>query len=961
MQGTCVARHIVCAGLFVMGLSYSVLAQGVGAVGGTVTDDSGGVLPGVTVTLTSPSGTVGGNRTAVSDAQGAYQFTRLVPGRYSVKAELVGFRSAIQTNIDVNADATARADLKLEIGQVSEQMTVTADVPLLDTTSALAQSVMTRDVIDSLPARSDVWSIGRMAPAVTMARYDVGGSESYAQYASYVHGSAQGENAYLIDGMDTSNPNNAGAGTLAGYYDPFQFSEINYQTGNVPAERPTGGVVINMITKTGTNKFHTTYMFSGSSPSLSSNNINDPGLRAQILAVVPANVLAANPNLVPGADILRFWDHALTAGGPIVRDQLWFTVAGHYGVLDQYRLGQYNPNGQQVKDDNVLRNLSGKLSWQMNGNSQLHFFENWNNRGQFHRGTLGQLADSNALFYSDQYTKTTQARWTNVLSQKMVMDSSASLMKSAYGGPPEPGVQNGDIPHFDAITQAYTVAAATYSWNPDWRLNILGSLSYASGKHDLKLGYWFNRGQVEYYTWGISQYPSGLQAVYRNGVPDSVHTYNTPTDYLNSHHDNAAYVQDKWTPVHKLTLSLGLRFEQTQSWMPAECQPETPFIAGQCFPARTSPSWKRLVPRLSAIYDLLGNGRTALKLSANQYVISPGASQYLNQINPLKVVSDTRPWTVCAAGQTSGCDLNHDLISQLSELGASTGFNLGSTNHYDPSIVWPHTNEFSAEFEQQLPGQLVVSVGYFFRGLRDQIGSTNLAVPTSGYTPITVTEVTSGRQVTVYDQDPTTKGKFNTLWSNLPQLNTTYKGLDLTFNKRMSNHWMVMGGLTVSHWVGDIYTTISGGNLNSADMNNPNLTFRRGVNANDIPVSFKGSGVYQLPYGLSASGSFLHFTGTPLQTSVLVGANTVKLTQVTQSIVVAPAGTTRLPSQNGLDLSVRKSLNLSGWKVEPVFDCYNVFNMAAVTARNSVLGPAYGNVVSTVRGRLIKLGVNVTW
>ena len=92
-----------------------------------------------------------------------------------------------------------------------------------------------------------------------------------------------------------------------------------------------------------------------------------------------------------------------------------------------------------------------------------------------------------------------------------------------------------------------------------------------------------------------------------------------------------------------------------------------------------------------------------------------------------------------------------------------------STNHYDPKIKWPHTNEFSGEIEQQLPGQLVVSLGYYFRGLRDQIGSTNLAVPMSGYTPIAVTEVTSGRVVTVYNQDPATKGKFNTLWSNLPQ------------------------------------------------------------------------------------------------------------------------------------------------------------------------------------------------
>src|SRR2546425_2370405 len=93
-------------------LSLPASAQGVGAIGGTVTDDSPAVLPGATVTLSSP-GVIGGNQSTVSDSQGTYQFTRLVPGRYSVRAELQGFRTTTQENIDVNADRTSRADLTL--------------------------------------------------------------------------------------------------------------------------------------------------------------------------------------------------------------------------------------------------------------------------------------------------------------------------------------------------------------------------------------------------------------------------------------------------------------------------------------------------------------------------------------------------------------------------------------------------------------------------------------------------------------------------------------------------------------------------------------------------------------------------------------------------------------------------------------------------------------------------------
>src|SRR6184192_4271770 len=95
-------------------------AQGVGSIGGTVMDTTGAVLPGATVTLSSAQGTVGSNQEATSDARGAYQFLRLVPGTYIVKATMAGFRTVEQRDIVVNADATARADLQLSIGQLEE-------------------------------------------------------------------------------------------------------------------------------------------------------------------------------------------------------------------------------------------------------------------------------------------------------------------------------------------------------------------------------------------------------------------------------------------------------------------------------------------------------------------------------------------------------------------------------------------------------------------------------------------------------------------------------------------------------------------------------------------------------------------------------------------------------------------------------------------------------------------------
>src|SRR5437870_13633560 len=110
MFSASVIRRVILAVGFSLCLALPALAQGVGAIGGTVRDESGAVMPGATVTLSSP-GVIGGDQSTVSDGTGAYQFTRLVPGTYSVKAELQGFRTVIQEDIRVSADNTSRADL----------------------------------------------------------------------------------------------------------------------------------------------------------------------------------------------------------------------------------------------------------------------------------------------------------------------------------------------------------------------------------------------------------------------------------------------------------------------------------------------------------------------------------------------------------------------------------------------------------------------------------------------------------------------------------------------------------------------------------------------------------------------------------------------------------------------------------------------------------------------------------
>jgi hypothetical protein len=121
------------------------------------------------------------------------------------------------------------------------------------------------------------------------------------------------------------------------------------------------------------------------------------------------------------------------------------------------------------------------------------------------------------------------------------------------------------------------------------------------------------------------------------------------------------------------------------------------------------------------------------------------------------------------------------------------------------------------------------------------------------------------------------------------------------------------------------------------------------------------SGAYQLPYGLNVAGTAQYFTGWPITATVLVGSNTVRLTQVSQSIVVEPSGTNRLPNITMIDMNLKKTLKFGKMRLEPRVDVFNLFNVAGITSETTLLGPSYGNAIEILGGRLIKFGANFNW
>ena len=171
-----------------------------GAIAGTVTDNTGAVLPGATVTV-SGARLIGGTQTVVTDQAGTYRFDRLPPGSYDVKFEIAGFRTVDRREIAIDAAFTATVNADMRVGALEETITVTGDAPTVDVQNITQQRVMTRDVIDNIPVGTkSVTALGVLLPGVTTISQDVGGTQ-YGSAAIAVHGSRVQEQQLVYDGM----------------------------------------------------------------------------------------------------------------------------------------------------------------------------------------------------------------------------------------------------------------------------------------------------------------------------------------------------------------------------------------------------------------------------------------------------------------------------------------------------------------------------------------------------------------------------------------------------------------------------------------------------------------------------------------------------------------------------------------------------------------------------------------
>ncbi len=281
-----------------------------GEIFGKVTDASGAVLPGVTVTVTGP--VLLQPLTAVTSETGTFQFPRIEIGTYSVKFELAGFKTVVNEGIVVTVGFSAAVNAQLGISTVQETITVTGESPIVDTKATGTKQTFTNELLQSIPSARDPWVILQQTAGIAMDRENVGGNMS-GQQSNYVsRGGNPTNNKWSLDGVDITDMSATGASPS--YYDFDAFEEMTITTGGVDVTQQTGGVGINLVTKSGSDKFKGSSRFYVTDEKFESNNI-DSTLRAQ-------GATSGNP-------IQNIKDYGFEMGGPIKKGKAW--VWGSFG------------------------------------------------------------------------------------------------------------------------------------------------------------------------------------------------------------------------------------------------------------------------------------------------------------------------------------------------------------------------------------------------------------------------------------------------------------------------------------------------------------------------------------------------------------------------------------------------------------------------------------------------------
>ena len=981
-----------------------VAAQQASGIAGEVADDTGGVLPGVTVDVAGEA-LIEGVRTVFSDGEGRYNVVSLPPGTYSVTFTLPGFSTIIREGVVLTAGFTANIDAAMQVGGIEETITVTGASPVVDVQNVRQQTVVSEELLAALPSGSKGhMDLIRMIPGMSSDRNQGGGGATGIYATNATHGASlhgKGSSKVSYDGMQTNNL--AGNGAVSYVNNPSTAEETTVETGGISAESNAAGVAFNMIPKEGGNSFSSVSDFTYTRDDLQGTNITQE-LRDR--------------GVTRGSEVLYAYDQNYTIGGPIKRDKAWFfnaarftgtSQAGGGGVFFNKTQGislLYTPDlDRPTVAQDWLRSNATRVTIQASQNNKVAFFadpQTFQTRGQG-RNVAPEAQTCWRMWPQGLY----QAAWTSTLSSRLLLEAGASLTKNPF-----PCDRFDVTQTFDFVVKETDISVLEqstgliYNAKSDYRLkNDMDrfverfSASYVTGSHAFKMG--FNLQQHVH-----DQNETKQQNVtyrFNNAVPNRITQWATPFETKQrTKAELGIFAQDQWT-LDRLTLNLGLRFDYYNGYVPEQTVAATQFIPERRFDRVSDvPNWTDVNSRVGVSYDLFGTGQTALKASMGRYVgkqsvaVATASDPIVTSVN-----SANRTWSDVNEDFVPDCDLTN--FSANGECGPIDNVNFGQSNPnavtYDEGLTQGFGNrdyfwDLTTEVQHEFNSQVSMTAGYYrnwsnhfstrIDGIRFDSGvADNLALTPDDFDPYCITaplhpDLPGGGGYEVcglYDVTPEKFGigdivnKRASDFDNGKRRSSDF--VTFSLNSRFDQGAQLGASLDVGRTVDDLcYVVDSPQQLLNCRVEKP---FAH-------QTQYKMHWSYPFPGDVIVSGVYTNTSGTPYTAGLRVSNDAIApslgrnlaacgtRTSCSATVIVpliAP-GTQNEPRVNSIDLRFSKLFNFaSGIVVRANLDLYNALNGSNVLEINSTFGPSWRNGSGRAGGiqvsRILQFGGSLTF
>jgi len=945
------------------------LAQEFGGIKGTVTDQDGNPLPGVTVTLT---GSKTPPRTVITSERGNFRFLNLpVANDYTVTFELPGFKKLVREKQVVSYGRDVILEVTMEQATLEEQVTVIGQTPVIDTKRTQVGVNVTEEMIMSLPTARNPWVMLALAPGVLVDREDIGGSDAGQQSAYYGHGSSGADQTWNVDGANITDISALGAAPA--YLNLASYEELQINYGNNDVRSQTGGVQLNFVSKRGGNTFSGSFYLDAEDKNWQSENIPDD----------------LKKRGYKGAGINKVYLYGAGFGGPIIKDRAWFY--GTWGIQD---LGTTTLAG--TTDNTWLQSGYARLDFQLSPNTRLNGFLEYDSKLKWGRTWFGATFQGPETVWNQHGPGYVWKGEVEQMFGNLFLNAKVISMDMSFYLVPTQGHRTSDgSGKYIWLSYYPTFYLSGNTWDygtirPTFNVNFNGNYfaeDILGADHEIKFG-------ADYMTSTVTSYSYAEANLYIiEEAPDWRYAVVVRDFLLKEWFARYSFfVQDTLT-LGKLTLGLGLRYDIEQSKVDKSKVPASPwlpqYMAAIELKERIDPGvkWKFLSPRLSLIYDIFGNGKDVIKLNLARYGSQSGYG-IADFINPLGWASWTEIGLLWVDANGDNRVTANELFGYDWDTGEYkdpndpnywvwySGFDPANPtkveprNKIDPDYNTPILDEISLGYEKELLTDFAARLGFFYK--QRQRFAWDKGIMADGSIETAANWYKVGRDPLVnadyYGRRAIPVASYRTLAEKARE---RYMAGEIVLKKRLSHNWMLDGSFTLSKWTWH-YNGDYNFNLNNYEYYDGGVIAPQsgGSGITNVYVNSrwmaKLAGLYQFPYGINASFTFVardgyvvpyytRVTGVPrVGTVTLYGRKDGSKTKF---------GDDRLPTFYVLNFRLEKSFHIfDSAMVVLAVDAFNALNNNHTLAVDNYLkSPDLGMTMRILNPRVFRFGIRFSF